>query len=105
MKVLNNPEHCADDSVQASESAHVNINRFTMPRDPFALITAILLALSVLGNVAMYLSYRDIKQTVDLDTYDDRTFINGRFSDLAQQVKSDHDLIQAYGLQKSVKEK
>lgn len=99
------PERCSDDSVQASESAHVNINRFTMPRDPVSVITAILLALSITGNIVMYLSYRTLNQTVDLDRYDDNTFINGRFADLATQVKSDHDLIQAYGLQKAVKEK
>lgn len=95
----------ADDSVQAYESAHVNINRFTVPRDPVSMITATLLALSILGNVAMYLCYQGLKQTVDLDTYDDRVFINGRFANIAAQVKSDHDLIQAYGLQKSLKEK
>jgi hypothetical protein len=105
MKTQMHPEGCSDDSVSASESAHVNINRFTMPRDPVSLITAILLALSLIGNVAMYLSYRHVEQTVDLDRYDDNTFINGRFADLATQVKSDHDLIQAYGLQKSLKEK
>jgi hypothetical protein len=99
------PQDCSDDSVSASESAHVNINRFTMPRDPVSLITAILLALSLIGNVAMYLSYRHVEQTVDLDRYDDNTFINGRFAELATQVKADHDLIQAYGLQKSLKEK
>jgi hypothetical protein len=76
-----------------------------MPRDPVSLITAILLALSLIGNVAMYLSYRHVEQTIDLDRYDDNTFINGRFADLATQVKADHDLIQAYGLQKSLKEK
>jgi hypothetical protein len=91
--------------VKVSDHAHVNINRFTMPRDPVSLITAILLALSLIGNVGMYLSYRHIEQSVDLDRYDDNTFINGRFADLATQVKSDHDLIQAYGLQKALKEK
>lgn len=93
-----------DDSITACENAHVNVNRFTLPRDPVSLITAILLALSIMGNVAMYLSYRNLNQTVDLDRYDDNTFINGRFADLATQVKADHDLIQAYGLQKAVKE-
>lgn len=99
------PERCSDDSVTAHEGANVNVNRFTVPRDPVAILTAILLALSIVGNVAMYLSYRHLEQTVDLDRYDDNTFINGRFADLSTQVKADHDLIQAYGLQKSLKEK
>lgn len=99
------PEHSPNEPITAHPHSNVNVNRFTVPRDPVALITAILLALSLMGNVAMYLSYRHIEQTVDLDRYDDNTFINGRFADLATQVKADHDLIQAYGLQKSLKEK
>lgn len=99
------PEHSPNEPVSASDNAHVNINRFTVPRDPLSIVTATLLALSIMGNIAMYLAYRGLNQTVDLDTYDDRTFINGRFSELAAQVKADHDLIQAYGLQKTLKEK
>jgi hypothetical protein len=86
-------------------NANVNVNRFAVPRDPLSVITAILLALSITGNIAMYLSYRNLTQTVDLDRYDDNTFINGRFAELATQVKADHDLIQAYGLQKALREK
>ncbi len=99
------PEHSNNEGIHAQDGSHVNVNRFTLPRDPVSLITAILLALSIMGNVAMYLSYRTLNQTVDLDRYDDNTFINGRFADLSSQVKADHDLIQAYGLQKAVKEK
>ena len=69
------------------------------------MIIAVILALSILVNIWLWTAYRQVQQTVDLDRYDDNTFINGRFADLAAQVKSDHDLIQAYGLQKAVKEK
>jgi hypothetical protein len=98
------PEHCSDDSVHGN-TAPVQIARFTLPKDPWQLGTAILLALSILVNVALFMAYRHTEQTVDLDRYDDNTFINGRFSDLVAQVKADHELIQAYGLQKAVKEK
>jgi hypothetical protein len=64
-----------------------------------------LLALSMLINIALFMAWKHTEQTVDLDRYDDNTFINGRFSDLSAQVKADHDLIQAYGLQKVLKEK
>lgn len=93
------------DSINAGAGAHINVNRFQLPKDPRELIVATLLALSILVNVSLFLMYRHTQQTVDLDRYDDNTFINGRFADLATQVKADHDLIQAYGLQKAVKEK
>ena len=96
---------CPDESVKGSENAHININRFTLPKDPRELIVATLLALSIVGNVAMFLAYRSLTQTVDLDRYDDNTFINGRCAELSAQGKADHDLIQAYGLQKAVKER
>jgi hypothetical protein len=97
------PEHCSDDSVHGN-TAPVQIARFTVPKDPWQLWTAVLLALSILGNVVLFMTWKHTEQTVDLDRYDDNTFINGRFADLAAQVKADHDLIQAYGLQRAVKE-
>jgi hypothetical protein len=98
-------EGSPNESVTASHQAHVNINRFTLPKDPREILVATLLALSILVNLALFLMYRHTQQTVDLDRYDDNTFINGRFAELSAQVKADHDLIQAYGLQKAVKEK
>lgn len=95
----------SDESVKGSENAHININRFTLPKDPRELIVALILSVSILVNVALWFALRDLKQTVDLDRYDDNTFINGRFAELSAQVKADHDLIQAYGLQKTVREK
>jgi hypothetical protein len=91
--------------IDARGGGNVNVNRFTLPKDPREILVATLLALSILVNVVMWATYRHLNQTVDLDRYDDNTFINGRFADLAAQVKADHDLIQAYGLQKAVKEK
>ena len=99
------PEYSPDESIRAEPHSHVNVNRFTLPKDTRELIVATLLALSILVNGAMYFAYRGLTQTVDLDRYDDNTFINGRFAELSAQVKADHDLIQAYGLQKSLKEK
>ncbi|HLA60962.1 MAG TPA: hypothetical protein VK626_01830 [Nitrospiraceae bacterium] len=98
-------EHSPDDTVHAEAHANVNVNRFTMPKDPREILVATLLSLSILINVTLYFQLRHTEQTVDLDRYDDNTFINGRFAELASQVKADHDLIQAYGLQKAVKEK
>jgi len=105
MTRIGSNQESPDESITAHPSSHVNVNRFTLPKDPWQLGTAILLALSILVNVTLYMQLRHTEQTVDLDRYDDNTFINGRFADLAAQVKADHDLIQAYGLQKAVKEK
>jgi hypothetical protein len=94
-----------DDSRIQQNTAPVQSIRFTLPKDARDLIVATVLALSIVVNVAMFFQLRHLEQTVDLDRYDDNTFINGRFAELSAQVKADHDLIQAYGLQKAVKEK
>lgn len=94
-----------DESISAGAGSHVNYNRFTLPKDPREVIVAIILALSIMVNITMYVSYRSLQQTVDLDRYDDNTFINGRFADLKVEVEAHEKLIQAYGLQKSLKEK
>src|SRR5271168_2785495 len=41
------PENCADDSITAHPNSHVNVNRFTMPKDPVSIIIATALALSI----------------------------------------------------------
>jgi hypothetical protein len=93
------------ESLHVEANANVNVNRFTLPKDPREILVATLLALSIIVNIVLWMQSRHTEQTVDLDRYDDNTFINGRFAELAAQVKADHDLIQAYGLQKTLKEK
>jgi hypothetical protein len=100
-KVIN----CPDETMTASENGHIQSVKFAIPKDTRDIIIAAILALSILVNVAMYMKLNSLQQTVDLDRYDDNTFINGRFAELSAQVKADHDLIQAYGLQKAVKER
>lgn len=96
-----------DASVNAGKGANVAQAKLSLslPKDARDLIIATVLALSIVINLAMFVAYRALTQTVDLDRYDDNTFINGRFAELSAQVKADHDLIQAYGLQKSLKER
>lgn len=94
----------ADESVHGN-TAPVQSVRFTLPKDARDIIITTLLAISILVNFVLVFQYRHLEQTVDLDRYDDNTFINGRFAELSAQVKADHDLIQAYGLQKAVREK
>lgn len=94
-----------NDSIDARGGGNVNVNRFTLPKDPREIIVAVILALSILVNIALYMQLHHLEQTVDLDRYDDNTFINGRFADLKVQVEAQEKLIQAYGLQKTLKEK
>lgn len=94
-----------DESMHVEAHANVNVNRFTLPKDPREIIVAVLLALSILVNVSIYMQLHHLEQTVDLDRYDDNTFINGRFADLKVEVEAHEKLIQAYGLQKALKEK
>lgn len=94
-----------DDGSIHGNTAPVQSIRFSLPKDARDLIIATVLALSIIVNVVMFFQLRHLEQTVDLDRYDDNTFINGRFAEVSAQVKADHDLIQAYGLQKAVKEK
>lgn len=94
----------AYDGIDARGGGNVNVNRFTLPKDPREILVAVILSASILVNIALYVQLRHTEQTVDLDRYDDNTFINGRFAEVAAQVKADHDLIQAYGLQKTLKE-
>jgi hypothetical protein len=96
----------SDESTSSSgNNSPIAIAKIAAPKDARELVFATVLALSVVVNVALWFQYRHLEQTVDLDRYDDNTFINGRFAELSAQVKADHDLIQAYGLQKAVREK
>ena len=97
------PYNSPNESIH-DNTAPIQTVRFTLPKSAREILVAIILSTSILGNVVMWVAYRDLKQVVDLDRYDDNTFINGRFADLAAQVRADHDLIQAYGLQKTLKE-
>ena len=98
----------ADDSVHASDTAHVNINRFTVPRDPLSITIALLMALSILGNIALFFAYRYDAQERDLDRYDDtqrQEKVDKELSDLRAKIDIAHDLIQTYGLQKAITDK
>jgi hypothetical protein len=71
----------------------------------------ILLALSISANIALLFMYRYDAQERDLDRYDDGQFISHDFanlknevSELKSQISTEKELIQAYGLQKAVKD-
>jgi len=102
------PENCSDESIHAQPNAHIQSVRFSLPKDPWQLITATLLALSILVNIALIFAYRYDAQERDLDRYDDgirESATAKEMSNLSARITTDHDLIQAYGLQKALQEK
>ena len=98
-------EQSPDESVNATQGAHVNVNRFTIPKDPWSLITAAALALSICVNLALLIMYRYDAQERDLDRYDFGQFMQKDFAPLKAKVDSQELLIQAYGLRAAVKGK
>ena len=101
-------EQSPNESVHASSGSHVHINRFSLPKDPWQLMVAVGFALSILVNIALYSAYRYDSQERDLDRYDDTQRAEKLATDLADirsQLRTAHELIQAYGLQKAVKGK
>jgi hypothetical protein len=97
------PERCSDDSITASESAHVNINRFTVPRDPLSIITATALALSIAVNIWCGWIIRDVGTLKWLHDWDLNQFENKEFAELKIKVETDDALIRAFGPQSCAK--
>jgi hypothetical protein len=89
------------------ENTHGSNFRFDF-RERNGMIIAIVLALSIVVNITLLLMYRYDAQERDLDRYDDgqrQEKIDKELADIRSELKVDQALIQAYGLQKAVKEK
>jgi hypothetical protein len=99
-------EHSPDESVR-DNAGPVQIVRFGLPKETRELITSILLALSILVNIALWLAYRYDAQERDLDRYDDgqrQEKVDKELADLSSKISVNEKLIDAYGLQKSLQE-
>lgn len=92
MKVSNNPDHCTDESVTGN-NAPVQITRFSLPKDPWQLITATILALSIAVNIWCAWIIRDVGTAKWLHDYDLNQFQMGEFRQLQREVDLDHALI------------
>lgn len=66
--------------------------------------TNVLLAVCICALIGAGLMYRYASMVNDLKRYDLDFFIQHDFADLKTQARVDHELIQAYGLQKAVKD-
>jgi C4-dicarboxylate transporter len=91
----------ADDSVKASESAHININRFTFSKDARDLILATVTAISVLTSLWLWSKLHDAEKDIqtqiwlrqDKDEERFQKFIAGPYAELAGQVKAESILL------------
>jgi hypothetical protein len=67
VKVVNNPEHCEDESVQASDSAHVNIVRIDLGGS--TLIVVVLLV-AIIGACGVVMGIDIAERTAQARHYD-----------------------------------
>jgi hypothetical protein len=65
-------------------------------------VTNVLLALCIMALIASFFMWRYAAMIQDLKRWDLDSFKQTEWTELKAQVKSDHDLVQAYGLQKAV---
>lgn len=74
----------------AHEGSHVNVNRFTLPKDPRELIIAIILAMSVLTNLYLWSKVHDADKDLQTQVWlrDDALtkFQQGPFADMKAHV-------------------
>lgn len=71
-------------------------------------LPSVLLAMCLVALGALVMLYRYDAQERDLDRYEDvqrQEKVDKELADLHAELKVDHELIQAYGLQKAVKGK
>lgn len=89
MKALHN-EHSADETITAHENSHVNVNRFTLPKDARELIVAVILSLSLLTNLLLWGKLHDADKDIQTQVWlrDDALtkFEQGPYADLKAHV-------------------
>jgi len=96
-----NPGVNVDDSVNADNGSSVTvIKKFVKEHTDFLL--GLFMALAVIEGAALWTQWHHKEQQSDLAMSNLHDFETLTFAPLAAQVKSDHDLIQAYGLQNSL---
>jgi hypothetical protein len=84
----------SDDSMHVEANANVNVNRFSFPRDPVSIITAVVLALSIAVNIWCGWVIRDVGTRKWLHDYDLNQFQMGEFRQLQREVDLDHALLE-----------
>jgi hypothetical protein len=84
------PENCRDESIEAHPHSHVNVNRFTLPKDARDLIIAVVVALSLLTNLWLWSKIHDADKDIQTQVWlrDDALtkFEQGPYADLKAHV-------------------
>lgn len=83
-------EHSADETITAHPNSHVNVNRFTLPKDARELVVAVILALSLLTNIWIWSKLHDADKDIQTQVWlrDDALtkFEQGPYADLKAHV-------------------
>jgi signal transduction histidine kinase len=95
-------EDSPDQSFKQDGRLNVNNQAMITGERTKAWFTNVLLAINIVALVVLIFVYRHAAMVQDLKRWDLDNFLQTSFSDLKATVKSDHELIQAYGLQKTI---
>ncbi len=84
------PEHSHNDGVTAHQGANVNVNRFTLPKDPREILVAVILSLSILTNWLLWTKLHDAEKDIQTQVWlrDDALtkFEQGPFADMKAHI-------------------
>jgi hypothetical protein len=90
-----------DHSIRASGGSSISsIKNFISGNKD--LLLGLLLGLAIVEGSALFYEWRHKAQQQELKRYELSDFITTHFNPLLAEVQTDHDLIQAYGLSKTV---
>ena len=98
------PEHSNNDAVTAHQGANVNVTRLSAEKGK-SILLGLALGLSMAVNIIAFLSWREARTEAQVKDYDLTFFVTHDFATLKAEVEVNQKLIEAYGLQKTVKEK
>jgi hypothetical protein len=88
-----------DESVHVEANANVNVNRFTLPKDPREIMVAVVLALSIFVNVWCLNVIHEASTEDRLKQYNLDWFKTHEFADLRGEMEVNQKLITAFGPQ------
>lgn len=95
----------AYEGIDARGGGNVNVNRFTLPKDPREILVAVILSLSILVNLWCGWIIRDVGTRKWLHDYDLNQFQMNQFAGVQKDVEVTKELVKNYGIgaQKCVK--
>lgn len=99
------PDHSPNEGVNAGEGANVNIVRLLFGEKGKEIFYGIVLGISIVVNIIAIFAWRDAATEQRVKQYELQFFETHEFAEVKAQIQTNQALIQAYGLQKVVKEK